>query len=147
MIKRALKDTLFVFAFAVYWEFISTEFWIYDARISRPSFFGGFPLLMILFWLIVFFASLGLSENLYKSVFKRNVIPVFDKALYIFDIITFGVIGTVFEAVLSGLGLVSYSPDLYWTTVPLIHLPINAIAGYFGIGMFVPPTLRSFRNR
>lgn len=144
--KTAFKDILFILVFAVYWESISQEFWVYDERISRLSLFEAFPAVMILFWLAVFAFSLILSESVYKSVSKSNSIPVFDKTLYVFDILSFGLFGMAFEVILNTLGLVHYSPDLYWTTVPLIHLPINTIAGYFGIGMFVPSTLRTFRN-
>jgi len=144
--KRIFKDLFFILAFAVYWESISSEFWIYDARISKFSLFGAFPAVMILLWYVVFVLSLTLSEGVFKSVTKQDSIPVFDKNLYVFDILAFGLIGMTFEGLLNVFGLLQYSPDLDWTAVPVLRLPINTITGYFGIGMFVPTTLRAFRN-
>ena len=144
--KKILKTAFFILFFAVYWESISREFWDYSATIQEITVFRTFPIIMIAFWMAVFSVSLCISEYLFKKIFHAGTIPVFDKKLYILEIFTFGIVGMAFEALLGVLGLLEYNQVLRWTIVPLINIPINSVAGYFGIGMFVPSTLRVFRG-
>jgi len=145
--KHIIIDIIFILIYAIYWESISTEFWIYDRRIYGYFIFNRFPLSLLVFWAFVFFISLYISETLYKKLTKKTEIPLFDKKLYLLDIIAFGLMGTILEALTYRWNWFEYGVNLHWTFVPIINLPINAIMGYFGIGALIPTTVRFYRSK
>lgn len=144
--KIYFSDIIIAFIFGVMWESLSTDFWSYNIKIAEWSFFNVFPIIMILFWIIVLLLSLFISESLYKTIFHKNNIPIFDKRLYLIDILCFGIIGTFLELILYSLGGFDYNQELRWRFFPMIGLPNNAVVGYFGIGIYVPTMIRYYRR-
>ena len=144
--KHIIINIIFIFIYAIYWESISTEFWVYNKKILGDFIFNRFPTYLLFYWMGIFSISLYISETLYKKLTQKTEIPIFDKKLYLLDIIAFGVIGTIPEALSYRFNWFEYSADLHWTFIPIINLPINAIMGYFGIGMFIPTTIRFYRS-
>jgi len=145
--KHIIINIIFILIFAIYWESISTEFWVYNKKILGDFIFNRFPTYLLFYWTGVFSISLYISETLYKKLTQKTEIPLFDKTLYLLDIIAFGVIGTLPEALSYRFKWFEYSADLHWTFVPLVNLPINAIMGYFGIGALIPTTIRFYRSK
>jgi len=145
--KHIIINIIFILVFAIYWESISTEFWVYNKKILGDFVFNRFPTYLLFYWMGIFSISLYISETLYKKLTQKTEIPVFDKKLYLLDIIIFGVIGTIPEALSYRFNWFEYSADLHWTFIPIIHLPINAIMGYFGIGALIPTTVRFYRSK
>jgi len=144
--KHIILNVIFILLFSIYWESISTEFWVYNRERMGIFLLNHLPVIVLLYWMFVFFVSLFVSEKLYQIITGKQEIPLFDKKLYVLDIISFGIIGTILEALFHTLNWFEYNADLHWSLLPLINLPFNAIAGYFGVGMFIPTTMRYYRK-
>jgi len=144
--KIYFSDIIIALIFGIIWESLSTDFWSYHIKIAEWSFLNIFPVIMILFWMIVLLLSLFISESLYKTFFHQTKIPIFEKRLYLIDILCFGIIGTLLELTLYSLGGFEYNQELRWRMFPLLNLPNNAVVGYFGIGIFIPTMIRYYRR-
>lgn len=144
--KIYFSDIVIALLFGLVWESLSTDFWRYNVKIAGWSFLHIFPVIMILFWMIVLLLSLFTSESLYKTFFHQTNIPTFDKRLYLIDILCFGIIGTLLELILYSIGGFEYNQELRWRLFPWINLPNNAVVGYFGIGIYLPTMIRYYRK-
>ncbi len=100
------------------------------------------PLIVILYWGLMYSAASFYSEKLYKTLLRRDSILPYDKRILLFDMLAGSLVGFPLEALGTRLGLWNYRLDLYqwtWGTVPFFGMPYEVLAAY-ALQMLTGPT-------
>jgi len=136
-------ELLLGLGFGALWERLFFDFWTYS-----PERFGIFvapnlPLAMIGYWAALFIGSMALGEAAARAI-PLPVPPPWRQLLW--DVVAFAAVGIAMESVGLHLGLWQYNAGLSLGVVPLLRVSTFAALGYVAIGVFIPTSLRHWRE-
>jgi hypothetical protein len=127
-------------------EFSTEPLWTYHFRFTiykdiAPSIFLG--------WGVLFTLTMYVSERLYQAVLHRRRVDAGDKRLFAFDVLAACLIAFPMETLGMKSGVWNYNQSVLhwsWGTVPLLHMPYEALLAYVLLMLIAPTFIRRWRG-
>lgn len=129
-----------------YIEFATEPLWNYHFKLTI---YKDIPPAVVFGWGLMFALAVFVSEKLYKFILHKNQIVPYDKRIFIFDLISAGIIGLPIEKFGLIIGIWDYNYSvLGWSgkLIPFFKMPVEALIGYMLLMLFAPSFVRYWQK-